>query len=53
MKTKIDPITFVILSILLSWGWTKLTHEPACKQKIIKQEVEYIIPVDCDTVPIS
>ncbi|MCM0147179.1 hypothetical protein KCN56_01175 [Photobacterium galatheae] len=53
MKTKIDPLTFVLLSIFLSWSWTKLTHDPACQQIIINQGGEYIVPIDCDNVPIS
>ncbi|WP_158161250.1 hypothetical protein [Grimontia hollisae] len=51
MKARMDPLTVVIVSILLGWGWTKLTHEPVCQKHIIKDGVTYEMPVYCDTIP--
>lgn len=51
MKARIDPITIVVISILLGWGWTELTHEPVCEQSVVRQGSEYTIPIHCDTIP--
>lgn len=51
MKVRMDPISIVVLSILLGWGWTELTTEPVCEKQIERDGVMYTIPVQCDTIP--
>ena len=51
MKARIDPITVVIVSILLGWGWTELTTEPVCEQEVVREGVTYTIPIKCDIIP--
>ena len=53
MIVKVDPVTIVILSILLSWGWTEITTEPICKEEVIKQGVKYSVPIKCSEIPAS
>tara|TARA_Y100000588_G_scaffold367345_1_gene433935 strand:- start:3705 stop:3875 length:171 start_codon:yes stop_codon:yes gene_type:complete len=50
MKIKLDPISVIIVSILLGWGWTELTTEPVCQQEIIKNDVKYTMPVSCSVI---
>lgn len=50
MKLKIDPLSVVIVSILLGWGWTELTTEPVCQKEVIQNDVKYTIPVNCSVV---
>ena len=51
MKVRLDPISIVVLSILLGWGWTELTTEPICEKQIERNGVMYTIPVKCAVIP--
>ncbi|MDX1300888.1 hypothetical protein [Photobacterium sp.] len=50
MKVKMDPLTVVIVSILLGWGWTEVTRKPICQQEIMKDGVKYTMPVSCSVL---
>lgn len=54
MIVRLDPISigFVVLSIILSWGWTELTTEPICKKQIERGGELYTVTVDCSSIPI-
>lgn len=47
MKTRMEPLTIVIVSILLGWGWTQMTNEPICYLIEESNEQEVIRPVKC------
>lgn len=50
MILRIEPITTVIIAILLGWGWTQVTtdHRPICYQQLSNENVVYHKPVYCE-----
>lgn len=45
-----DPVTAIILSIFLSWGWTEFTNEPICKVEEIHNGKVVSVPRKCSEV---
>lgn len=43
-------IEAILLSIVLSWGWTEFTTEPICQQEVIKDGVKYTMPISCSVL---
>lgn len=52
MKLRIEPITLILVSILLSWGWSEATKEDrvVCQvQEEIKGKT-VLVPKYCDEI---
>ena len=47
MKLRLDPITVVVVSILLGWGWYEIVDEPICDVKEIHNGKEVLVPYKC------
>ncbi|MEZ8238633.1 MULTISPECIES: hypothetical protein [Vibrio] len=50
MKLYIEPISAILLSILLGWGWSKITSEPICQVEEVHNEQKVLIPKYCNEV---
>lgn len=50
MILRVEPITTVIIAILLGWAWTQVTtdHRPICYQQLSDENVVYHKPVYCE-----
>ena len=52
MKLRLEPITAIIVSVLLGWGWTKATSQPTCEVQTKTESgqviVEYYPQEYCD-----
>lgn len=48
MKLKMEPITVIVLSVLIGWGWYKVTDPgPICQVQEQIQGKSVLVPIPC------
>lgn len=50
MKLRIDPVSVICISILLTWGFTKFTDEPVCQVEEVHNGQKVLVPKYCSEV---
>lgn len=50
MKLRIDPVSVIFISILLTWGFAKFTDEPVCQVEEVHNGQKVLVPKYCSEV---
>jgi hypothetical protein len=50
MKLMLEPITAIVVAVLLGWGWNEVVTDdrPICQLEVSNGEVTYHKPVHCE-----
>lgn len=50
MKLRLDPITGIILAVLIGWGWNQATSKPICQVEETHNGKTVLVPKYCEDV---
>lgn len=51
MILRMEPITAIIVAVILGWGWTQLMHEgPICQVQEVHEGKTVLVPKLCSDV---
>ena len=50
MKLRLEPISAIIISILLGWGWHQATNKPVCYVHETIDNQTVVKPVLCEDI---